>query len=151
MRIRLLTTFGDKHYIGLNGLEVFDSHRGALLSTGTVGFNLVADPSMSDSTSSHDDKRVSHNLYNGINEGEQFDKFFLAPYVNPKRLNHPSNLGRDFNQIMIFFDSPVNLSKVSFWNYSKTFSRATKEIEMFLDERLIFSVVSHYLGIIEEP
>jgi protein JBTS26 len=149
LRIRLLSTYGDKHYIGLNGIEIYDIQKGALLTTDAVRFKLVADPCMSDSSSSNDDKRVPENLYNGINDGEYFDKFFLAPYVNSKRLNHPSNLGREFSQILIFFDSPVTISKLTFWNYSKTFSRAVKDIEVFLDERLIFGVLCCNLGISE--
>lgn len=140
IRIRLLSTYGDKHYIGLNNLEIYDAKLGPVLASGKINFKLMADPSMASSSSSLEDKRVPENLYNGVTSGEAYEKFFLAPYVNPKRLGHPNNLGRDFGQILVYFDTPVELSKISFWNYSKTYARATKEIEVFLDERLVFHV-----------
>lgn len=140
LRIRIHSNYGDKHYVGLNGLQVFDIHDNPLLETNKTSFKLFADPSMSASSSGVEDKRIPENLYNGVNSGDYFDKFFLMPFVNPCRQGHPSNLGREFSQILIFFEDTHHLGKISFWNYSKTFARAAKEVEIFLDESLIFCV-----------
>lgn len=150
LRIRILSNFGDKHYVGLNGIQIFDSEDEVLLDPTKVSFKLFADPSMAASSSGVEDKRVPENLYNGVNSGEHFDKFFLMPFVNPRRLGHPTNLGREFSQILIFFEDYHQLGKISFWNYSKTFSRAAKDVEIFLDESLVFTVYIVYLGLIIE-
>lgn len=146
LRIRIVSNYGDKHYVGLNGLQVFDTDETPLLSPSKQTFKLYADPAMSASSTGLEDKRVPENLYNGINTGESFDKYFLMPYVNPRRLDHPSNLNKEFSQILIFFEDHYQIGKITFWNYSKTFSRATKEIEIFLDESIIFSVSGSKAG-----
>lgn len=45
LRIRLLSNWGDRHYIGLNGLELFDRDSAPLLNRKDAEFQLVADPS----------------------------------------------------------------------------------------------------------
>ena len=140
VRIRILANYGDKHYVGLNGLQIFDSQDTALLETSKSNFKLFAVPTMGPSSTGIEDKRVPENLYNGVNSGDSFDKYFLMPFVSPRRLGHASNLGREFSQILIFFDDHHELGRITLWNYSKTYSRAAKEIEVFVDESLVFSV-----------
>ena len=44
LKFVLLTTWGDLHYIGLNGLEIYDGKGEALLSPGKKEFKLIAEP-----------------------------------------------------------------------------------------------------------
>ena len=44
VKFLLLTTWGDPHYIGLNGIEIYDGKGEPLLSTRKKEFKLVADP-----------------------------------------------------------------------------------------------------------
>ena len=45
VKLILLTTWGDPHYIGLNGIEIYDGRGEPLLTTGKKEFKIVADPS----------------------------------------------------------------------------------------------------------
>jgi hypothetical protein len=44
VKVVLLTTWGDLHYIGLNGLEIYDGKGEPLLFSGRKEFKLVAEP-----------------------------------------------------------------------------------------------------------
>ena len=44
------------------------------------------------------------------------------------------------NTIFISFDKPIIISCMNFWNYSKTPKRGAKEIEIHLDEILLYKV-----------
>jgi hypothetical protein len=79
-------------------------------------------------------------LYNGVNAGPAYEKYWLAPYVNSKKLSATSNLGRDFNQILVFFAAKTSISKISLWNYTKNTNRGVREVQILFDERFVFSV-----------
>jgi len=140
VKIRLLSNYEDKDYICLNGLEMYDNQSQPLLYPRRLPFTIYADPNVATSSNLVNDKRVPENLVNGINEGEEFDKFFLAPYINSKKLDNSKNLGKLFNQVFIFFEDFVTISAISFWNYSKTPTRGVKDVEVFVDESLVYSV-----------
>jgi hypothetical protein len=44
LKIRLLSTWGDPHYIGLNGIEVYDQLGEPILASPGNEFVLIADP-----------------------------------------------------------------------------------------------------------
>jgi hypothetical protein len=140
VKIRLLSNYEDKDYICLNGLEIYDNQFQPLLYPRRLPFTIYADPNVATSSNLVNDKRVPENLVNGRNEGEEFDKFFLAPYINSKKLDNSKNLGKLFNQVFIFFEDFVTISAISFWNYSKTPTRGVKDVEVFVDESLVYSV-----------
>jgi len=43
-RLNLLSTWGDAHYIGLNGIEFYDSFGSPIISSGQIDFKLGAEP-----------------------------------------------------------------------------------------------------------
>ena len=77
LKIQLLTTYGDIHYIGLNGIEILD-WKGKPISG-----NIGAEPSsVRMLPSMKGDKRVVENLMDGINETQNDTHMWLAPFTN---------------------------------------------------------------------
>lgn len=44
LKIVLLSTWGDKHYIGLNGIEIFDINGNEISSNKTSFYHVAAEP-----------------------------------------------------------------------------------------------------------
>lgn len=83
--------------------------------------NILKEPG-----ASHD-VRTLDKLYDGVNNTYDDRHMWLAPFT-------PSQS----NKLVLFFNEPVTLSKISMWNYSKTPARGVKEFEVFMDDVLIF-------------
>lgn len=147
VRIRLVDNYGDKNYIGLNGLEIYDSNLSPLLETAKVKFQLAADPVMASAKQTEDDFRVPENLYNGKNDTANRELVWMAPYINRWKLNDPLNMNRLHNQIAIFFERPVDIAAISFWNYTRDPKRGARQAEIFVDECLVCSVREFYPGL----
>lgn len=69
---------------------------------------------------------------------------WLAPFVNDlERLER-----KEVNTITFRFEKSIVLGAIDFYNYTKTPTRGAREIEIHLDETLIFMVFqSFYLGL----
>ena len=147
VRIRLLDNYGDQNYIGLNGLEIYDSQLSPLLQTAKVKFQLVADPVMASMRQTERDSRVPENLHNGKNETSSREQVWMAPFINRWKLGDKMNLGRLFNQIAVFFERPVDIAAVGFWNYSIDPRRGARQAEVYLDEQLVCAVVASHAGL----
>jgi hypothetical protein len=132
-RFRLLNTCGDIHYIGLNGLEMYDEDDQLIPLTKK---NLEASP-MRDinalPNNRGDDPRTLQKLADGINNTFDDEHMWLAPY-DPQ----------DGNQLFVLFNQPHTISRICIWNYSKTPSRGVSEIEIFVEDSII------YQGMLEE-
>lgn len=153
VRIRLLSTWGDQNYIGLNGLEIYDQEFQPLLegNTSSSSFKLEADPpsvpyypltpKINVLKEGSSDSRTPDKLYNGYNTGSKNGRYWLAPFVYPKSKSKVKAL-KDckMNQIMVFFSRKRQLSFINFWNYSKTPERGVKDVEIFIDEKMVFKV-----------
>ncbi|XP_034563365.1 protein KIAA0556 isoform X2 [Notolabrus celidotus] len=124
--INIFSTWGDRHYVGLNGLEVFSSS-GEPLQTA----HISADPPDINILPAYGkDPRVVTNLINGVNRTQDDMHLWLAPFT-PGR-NHT---------IFLDFGAPHQVAMIRVWNYNKSrihSFRGVKEVEMLLDGRCIF-------------
>ncbi|XP_069373177.1 katanin-interacting protein isoform X2 [Paralichthys olivaceus] len=124
--INILSTWGDRHYVGLNGLEVFSSSGEPLRPD-----DIRADPPDINILPAYGkDPRVVTNLTDGINRTQDDMHLWLAPFT-PGR-NHT---------IFLDFGAPYQVAMIRVWNYNKSrihSFRGVKEVEMLLDGRCIF-------------
>lgn len=78
------------------------------------------------------DLRRVENLVNLKPESIQYVDIWLTFYLNPF-------INKERNIILIEFEKPISIVLINIYNYLKDFRRATKEIEIFLDNYLIYS------------
>ncbi|KAM9715846.1 katanin-interacting protein isoform 1-T1 [Menidia menidia] len=124
--MNILSTWGDRHYVGLNGLEVFSSSgeplRPAHIRAEPPDINIL--PAYGK------DPRVISNLIDGINRTQDDMHLWLAPFTP----------GRS-HTIFLDFGAPYQVAMIRVWNYNKSrihSFRGVKEVEMLLDGRCIF-------------
>ena len=124
------STHGDNHYVGLNGLAIFDAD-GEKISINPE--QLQATPfrdinDLVDIQSRGHDPRCLENLvtkdFNTFDDG----CMWLAPFAH----GNP-------NTIFILMDEPVTISCIKIWNYSKTPLRGVKDFEIFIDDHMVFT------------
>ncbi|XP_029954143.1 protein KIAA0556 isoform X2 [Salarias fasciatus] len=124
--ISILSTWGDRHYVGLNGLEVFSSSGEPLRPA-----HIRADPPDINILPAYGkDPRVVTNLIDGVNRTQDDMHLWLAPFTP----------GRS-HTIFLDFGAPHQVAMIRVWNYNKSrihSFRGVKEVEMLLDEKCIF-------------
>ncbi|KAL4617868.1 hypothetical protein GN956_G20471 [Arapaima gigas] len=124
--INILSTWGDRHYVGLNGLEIFSSSGEPVTPAG-----IRADPPDINILPAYGkDPRVVANLIDGVNRTQDDMHLWLAPFTP----------GRP-HIIVVDFHSPCQVAMIRIWNYNKSrihSFRGVKEVEMLLDGRCIF-------------
>lgn len=124
--INILSTWGDRHYVGLNGIEVFSSCGEPLRPA-----HIRADPPDINILPAYGkDPRVISNLIDGINRTQDDMHLWLAPFTP----------GRS-HTIFLDFGAPFQIAMIRVWNYNKSrihSFRGVKEVEMLLDGRCIF-------------
>nr|XP_023674919.1 protein KIAA0556 homolog isoform X4 [Paramormyrops kingsleyae] len=124
--INILSTWGDRHYVGLNGLEIFSSSGEPVLPA-----CIRADPPDINILPAYGkDPRVVANLVDGVNRTQDDMHLWLAPFT-PGRLH----------LIYVDFHSPCQVAMIRIWNYNKSrihSFRGVKEMEMLLDGKCIF-------------
>ncbi|XP_072275002.1 katanin-interacting protein [Pyxicephalus adspersus] len=124
--IKIFSTWGDRHYVGLNGIEVYSS-TGNPVSIAKIEANP---PNQNTSSSFGKDPRVVSNLIDGVNNTQDDMHLWLAPFT----------LGK-IQYIYLDFVSPCELAMIRIWNYNNSrihSFRGVKDIEMVLDHSLIF-------------
>ncbi|XP_061665648.1 katanin-interacting protein isoform X2 [Syngnathoides biaculeatus] len=124
--ISILSTWGDRHYVGLNGLEVFSSSgeplRPAHISADPPDINIL--PAYGK------DPRVVANLTDGVHRTQDDMHLWLAPFTP----------GRS-HTVFLDFGRAHQIAMIRVWNYNKSrihSFRGAKEVEMLLDGRCIF-------------
>ncbi|XP_064178298.1 katanin-interacting protein isoform X3 [Anguilla rostrata] len=124
--INILSTWGDRHYVGLNGVEIFSSSGEPVIPA-----RIRADPPDINVLPAYGrDPRVVANLVDGVNRTQDDMHLWLAPFTS----------GRP-HVIFIDFHSPCQVAMIRVWNYNKSrihSFRGVKEVEMLLDGRCIF-------------
>jgi hypothetical protein len=85
-----------------------------------------------------DDIGTPDKLVNGVNETFDDGQMWLAPFISDRR--DEISYKTLENQIIIELDKPLILSMIRFWNYTKTPSRGVREVEIEVDETVIFRV-----------
>ncbi|XP_041473507.1 katanin-interacting protein-like isoform X2 [Lytechinus variegatus] len=126
MTINVKTTWGDRHYIGLNGIEIFQSNgehvQVAKITAEPCDLNMLPEHT--------NDPRVVSNLIDGVNCTRDDIHMWLAPFT-PGRMH----------LITMIFAHPVKVAMIRIWNYNKSrihSFRGAKDIEISLDDKHIF-------------
>lgn len=126
LTVNIKTTWGDRYYVGLNGIEIFTSTgEPAAIS------KISADPADVNVLPGYgSDPRVVQNLIDGVNRTRDDIHMWLAPFT--PGANHC---------IYITFDKPCNIALMRLWNYNKSrihSYRGAKDVEISLDGKFIF-------------
>ncbi|XP_059271055.1 katanin-interacting protein isoform X1 [Mustela nigripes] len=124
--IEIKSTWGDRHYVGLNGIEIFSSEGEPVQIA-----NIRADPPDINVLPAYGkDPRVVTNLIDGVNRTQDDMHVWLAPFT----LGKPHSISIDFVQ-------PCQVALIRIWNYNKSrihSFRGVKDITMLLDAQCIF-------------
>ncbi|KAJ8284207.1 hypothetical protein COCON_G00030570 [Conger conger] len=124
--MNILSTWGDRHYVGLNGVEIFSSSGEPVIPA-----RVRADPPDINVLPAYGkDPRVVANLVDGVNRTQDDMHLWLAPFTSGRA-----------HIIFIDFHSPCQVAMIRIWNYNKSrihSFRGVKEVEMLLDGRCIF-------------
>lgn len=119
-KFMFLSTWSDVHYIGLDGIEIYDtSGRGLRPKRAYSNYGSVRDlPGM------EADVRSEDSLLKGT---PQNARMWLAPYYR-----QPANF------VELVFDQPTQISVIKFWNYSRTPARGVRDVEIYVDDLIIY-------------
>ncbi|NXS32909.1 K0556 protein, partial [Pomatostomus ruficeps] len=120
------TTWGDRHYVGLNGIEVFSS-KGEPVQIAKI---TAEPPDINILPAYGNDPRVVSNLIDGVNRTQDDMHLWLAPFTPGKP-----------HFVFIDFVSPCQVAMIRIWNYNKSrihSFRGVKDMLMLLDEQCIF-------------
>jgi len=110
--LRLLSTWGDPHYIGLGGLEIIGSDGRPILSSMVV--SLTANPRDLHSTPGYEgDLRRLENLLGGARGTCDDTAMWLAPFSGSAHGRNGSNV------VELEFKESIEVSGLRIWNYNK--------------------------------
>ncbi|XP_066496415.1 katanin-interacting protein isoform X2 [Tiliqua scincoides] len=126
LRIDIWSTWGDRHYVGLNGIEIFSS-KGEPVPVARIRANP---PDINVLPAYGKDPRVVTNLLDGVNRTQDDMHLWLAPFTPGKS-----------HCILLDFVQPCEVAMIRVWNYNKSrihSFRGVKDISMLLDEQCIF-------------
>ncbi|KRX09164.1 hypothetical protein PPERSA_08880 [Pseudocohnilembus persalinus] len=136
IKMSILSTYGDIFYVGLNGIEILDHQGNPVIQNKQIKFQIAAEPSSINIIPGHEnDIRTIDKLVNGQNETQDDRNMWLTPLVSKKDQDQDD---KKINAIFLYLEQPVIISAIKFWNYTKTPNRGVKEIEISLDDHIIY-------------
>lgn len=128
MKINILSTWGDTHYLGLNGIELFDS-KGQIVNikpdqvwASPADINVLKEYQQ--------DPRTVDKLFDGHNHTTDDLHSWLCPFTQGKP-----------HTIYVQLDVPTTISMIRIWNYNKSrihSTRGARYCEISLDDVAIF-------------
>ncbi|XP_011865392.1 PREDICTED: uncharacterized protein KIAA0556-like isoform X2 [Vollenhovia emeryi] len=124
--IDILSTWGDKHYVGLNGIEIF-SNTGEPATIKEIRAHTTG---ANQSPNNDRDPHVIDNLINGINRTRDDANLWLTPYSNG-----------DHHYVYMIFEFTITVAMIRIWNYNKSrihSFRGAKDIVIKLNDIVIF-------------
>ncbi|NWV86797.1 K0556 protein, partial [Dasyornis broadbenti] len=124
--IDIRTTWGDRHYVGLNGIEVFSS-KGEPVQIAKI---TAEPPDINILPAYGNDPRIVSNLIDGVNRTQDDMHLWLAPFTPGKP-----------HFVFLDFVNSCQVAMIRIWNYNKSrihSFRGVKDIIMLLDEQCIF-------------
>ena len=124
------STWGDQHYVGLAGMDIFDAD-GSLVQFEDAGAAVSAEPEDINVLSEYtDDPRTIDKLLDGVNATCDDMHVWLAPYT-------PGEV----NRVRVELDESTALGCVRFFNYNKSrvhAARGARHVSLLLDGEVIF-------------
>lgn len=155
--LEIYSTWGDEYYVGLNGLDIFDSH-GRVICPEAIDFSskqvavspvkvlsILANPPDINILPDYDnDPRVASNLLDGVNFTKNDLHLWLAPvgYYKPTKRDQQSSNGRmKIATISITFSVDTSLSMIRIFNYNKSRThtqRGIRECKLLLNDISIY-------------
>ena len=146
-----ISTHGDSHYMGLNGLQLYDQLGEHILHSlhPKTPFHLHAFPSsVTELPGMERDIRTLAKLLDGYNDTLDDRHMWLTPFRNTKIFAQSNrHISNTPNKLYLTFDNPLAISALKIWNYSKTPTRGIFEFELKCDHKLIFRVSNIYIYI----
>lgn len=138
LNIKILSTWGDIHYCGLNGIEIYNHNCEPIIQDKLCNFKIAAQPSSINTLKGQEkDVRTVDKLVNSINDTFDDRNMWLVPFLSKNNEYNDSQLGL-VNQIFLVFEEPIIISAINIWNYTKTPTRGVREMQIFIDDLLIF-------------
>lgn len=127
--IFILNTWGDPHYVGLSGIEIFDSH-GEPVRIHNPATQVTACPSsLNDLDEYTGDPRTPDKLCDGVNATCSDLHTWLAPFTPGEEHLVRIDLGRSYT-----------LGCIRFWNYNKSrihTQRGVRDVVVKLDDVIL--------------
>lgn len=126
LKFVFFSTWSDPYYLGLNGIELYDRANELIRLTEDV---VEADPRDINVLPEVNGKdgRTLDKLYDGVNNTYDDHHMWLSPYSSARP-----------NVLFLLFDEPIVLSRILLWNYSKTPTRGVRELEIQMDDVIIY-------------
>ncbi|CAE7648361.1 KATNIP, partial [Symbiodinium sp. CCMP2456] len=139
-----VSTWGDKDFVGLAGIEIFDG-RGFPVVLKDRNRQVTADPHSINVLDEYDhDPRTPEKLFDQVNLTRDDLHVWLAPFFN----------GR-VHTVTVDLDCQTEISMIRVWNYNKSrlhSSRGVRDLEILLDGSPIFiGEVRRAPGVLTKP
>ena len=125
------STWGDRHYVGLSGIEFFDE-KGQPIKILNAKKQVKAEPADINILPGYgNDPRTVDKLVDGVYKTCDDLHVWLAPFLGKEKTH----------KIMIDFEQSKIISMIRVWNFNKSrihSYRGVKEAEIYLDSKCIF-------------